>query len=524
MFVFGKPAMTGSAINGAPPVQKLSHPYDRTPSARAARGQRGIRVSACAIKVGLVAALVACGVTACDFGRGKSGVTAPLDRIFLPSGAAVVNSGRSLLVVNSNSDLRYSTGTVLPLDLQAAAEDRAKVWPTCPAVDYRPLKAAGRLCCKDVLDSRVLNCDERPYADTSATVRMGSFGTAPVLQTFTRNGEQVERLLFGVRADPSITFVDATAVEGKTQLRCTDRADDTSGNPKCEGVFKVQDGKAEGREVDLPEEPFNLHIDTDLGVMYVGHLVGGISAMDVCGADMGLPPRLAGVLFVAYAGQPSGGVTSITPSNPGNPLAPVFTTARSGFSIGQVFLQAGAAVNAPCSKETARDLSLVAALPASATAFVPRGGDTRGIIYQPNRGRAFILYHNTPGNPAALSRVRVAKDDLGRLAFAPAESIDVCAGPSQLLEHVGGRGSRLYVTCFDSGQVYVIEPDSMVVAEAIDVGRGPSMLMFDESNKSIAYVTGFIDNNVSVIDLRVNSPTESRVIQRIGFPRTSTEL
>lgn len=524
MFVFGKPVTIRTEINGAPPVRKLSHPYARTPIARAAWGQRGTYLSACGIKIGLLAAVVAGGVTACDFGRGKSGVTAPLDRVFLPAGAAVVNSGRSLLVVNSNSDLRYSTGTVLPLDLQAAAEDRAIAWPTCPAVDYRPLKAAGRLCCKDLLDSRVLNCDERPYADTSATVRMGSFGTAPVLQTFVRNGEKVERLLFGVRADPSITFVDATAVAGRTRLRCTDRADGTAVNPKCEGAFKVQGGVAEGREVDLPEEPFNLQIDAALGVIYIGHLVGGISAMDVCGADAGLPPRLAGILFVAYAGQPSGGVTSITPSSPGNPLAPVFTTARSGFSIGQVFLQAGDAVNAPCSRMAPRDLSLVAALPASATAFVPRGGDTRGLIYQPSRGRAFILYHNTPGNPAALSRVRVATDDLGRLAFAPAESIDVCAGPSQLLEHDAGRGSRLYVTCFDSGQIYVVEPESMVVAEAIDVGRGPSMLMFDETNKSIAYVTGFIDNNVSVIDLRVNSPTESRVIQRIGFPRTSTEL
>jgi len=378
-----------------------------------------------------------------------------------------------------------------------------------------------------LLDPRVLNCDDRPYADSTSTVRIGSFGTAPVLQTFVRGGQRVDRLFFAVRADPSVTFVDATTEAGRSVLRCSGTVGSpviASKNPQCSGDFRVEAGVLEGSQVDLPEEPFDLHIDPILSVLYVGHLVGGISSLDICGAELDIQPRLAGVLASAYSGTVgAGGVTSTVPSLPGDPTAPVFTTARVGFSLGQVYLREGGNLG-QCSKLAARDFTLVGAAPKAATAFIPRGGDTRGLVYQPELGRAFILHHNTPGNPAALSRVRLVTGARGESEFAPEESIDVCAGPSQLLLHETGRGSRLFITCFDSGQVYVVEPESMVVTNEIDVGRGPSMLLFDENNRDFAYVTGFIDNNVSVIDLRINSPTEARVVQRIGFPRTSTQL
>jgi len=507
--------MTGIEINGAPPVRE----FPRTSC-----------FTACRSLVVVVAAAAAFGTSSCDLGGGKSGVTAPLDRIFLPSGASVVDSGRRLLVVNSNSDLRYSTGTVVPIDLTAVTEDRNKAtWLACPSVDYRPLKSAGRFCCKDLLDPRVLNCDDRPYADSTTTVRIGSFGTAPVLQSFKRGGQSTDRLFFAVRADPSVTFVDATTEAGRSVLRCTGTIGSrviASANPQCSGDFRVESGVLlEGSKVDLPEEPFDLHIDSALGVLYVGHLVGGISSLDICGAELDIKPRLAGVLASAYSGtEGAGGVTSSVSSLPGDPTAPVFTTARVGFSLGQVYLREGKSLLGQCSASAARDLTLVAAAPNAATAFIPRGGDTRGLVYQPDRGRAFILHRNTPGNPAALSRVRIVKGARGESEFAPEDSIDVCAGPSQLQLHETGRGSRLFITCFDSGQVYVVEPETMVVTHEIDVGRGPSMLLFDENNGDFAYVTGFIDNNVSVIDLRINSPTEARVVQRIGFPRTSTQL
>jgi hypothetical protein len=36
-----------------------------------------------------------------------------------------------------------------------------------------------------------------------------------------------------------------------------------------------------------------------------------------------------------------------------------------------------------------------------------------------------------------------------------------------------------------------------------------------------AYVVGFGDNNISVVDLTPGSDTEYRVVHRLGFPRVS---
>jgi len=52
------------------------------------------------------------------------------------------------------------------------------------------------------------------------------------------------------------------------------------------------------------------------------------------------------------------------------------------------------------------------------------------------------------------------------------------------------------------------------------VGRGPSGLVFDEPRK-VAYVVGFGDNNISVIDLDPAHETQYHVVQRIGFPRVT---
>ena len=40
----------------------------------------------------------------------------------------------------------------------------------------------------------------------------------------------------------------------------------------------------------------------------------------------------------------------------------------------------------------------------------------------------------------------------------------------------------------------------------------------DGPGRNVAYVVGFGDNNISVVDLAPGSPTEYHVVQHIGFP------
>ena len=68
-------------------------------------------------------------------------------------------------------------------------------------------------------------------------------------------------------------------------------------------------------------------------------------------------------------------------------------------------------------------------------------------------------------------------------------------------------------------EIYVIDPDQLNVEAIVEVGTGPIDFVFAEDDRSIAYIAGFANNNVSVLDLKPGSPTEYRVVQRIGRQR-----
>jgi DNA-binding beta-propeller fold protein YncE len=90
--------------------------------------------------------------------------------------------------------------------------------------------------------------------------------------------------------------------------------------------------------------------------------------------------------------------------------------------------------------------------------------------------------------------------------------------------HDAGRGPRLFVDCYEGGQVNVVDPNLMALEATIDVGAGPADLQFTAGDPTTAYVAAYANNNIAVLDLRPGSPTEYRVVQRIGFVRTSTAL
>src|SRR5262249_2156523 len=118
----------------------------------------------------------------------QEGVPPPRDHIAFPSSALVDPvAGDWLYVVNSNSDLRYNNGTLVAVDLKAAAADRARPgnWDLCPYADFiPPSNQPPGFCCWDFLDHSILNCDERNYVASVSTIEIGSFGSAMVFQPF----------------------------------------------------------------------------------------------------------------------------------------------------------------------------------------------------------------------------------------------------------------------------------------------------------------------------------------------------
>jgi YVTN family beta-propeller protein len=82
-----------------------------------------------------------------------------------------------------------------------------------------------------------------------------------------------------------------------------------------------------------------------------------------------------------------------------------------------------------------------------------------------------------------------------------------------------GDGERVYVTCFQDGQLYVVDPRGLgSVEDIITVGRGPYSVVTAPSRKKV-YVTNFLEDTVAVVDVAPDSPYRNRVVLRVGHPR-----
>jgi len=513
----------------------------------------------------LVSALIAAAVCASAIGCGlnQEGIGPPKNQIFYP-GAIRVDpiNGRWLYVVNSNSDLRYNDGTLAAVDLDAVNTDRAleSAWGNCPSVNYiypssSPAKpptdgppSTSAYCCWDMLDRNVLNCDERGYIRSA--VKIGSFGSAIEIQqpdptpdvrvksdktiVDPRPATQKSRLFIGVRGNASITWVDADATMDPPAFDCAGSTD-SDHFVECDTDHRVIDepnpDNANPAPV-LPDEPYALAIDSPAPVpdpdpnksfadnqplLFVGHLRGGfLSAIDVTET-----PTLLGSFGTIFPGDVNGslGVTSLTVVTSGVNTGHIFATSRFLPRAGAFIpiSSSGSKVN------PVRDPHTFLANAGDVFASPLAGAEARGIQVIPGINRTYLLQRTPPA--------LVGFDTLGGQNVAT-DVVEMCQGPTFLYMSPPYRPSviatgatdtdtdkRLFVSCFEAGEVYVVDPYVPQIISIIEVGRGPAGLTFsnEQPAPSYAYVVGFGANNVSVIDLRPGG-TQYHVIQRIGFP------
>ena len=515
-----------------------------------------MRSSVVRVLVMRLSVLAVLGLAGAGCGLGQTGIDPPMDQIFWPGGLAVDPDGNWLYVVNSNNDLRFNAGTLLAIDLQKAKSDREGVpgaagppaWSECSTThfinDRAPETLAGtsdEYCCFDLLRPHVLNCNERAYVQVDATVQIGSFGGDAAIQTYQgASGESVRRLFMVVRAEPSITFADITNRSGSVHMRCSGsrQAEDPQlRNPFCDDNWRVRrPGGAAITDNVLPEEPHSLALDQELGILYVSHLTitvnrqivgGGVSTIDINGLlDPQAPNVINSIARVVFPGSTAQGVTALTLDNPGNPSGVLYAVARTSPDVTGLVLQCQAP-GQYCDSPV-RDLSLVPAEQINSSVFLPSGNDVRGFLLSPDGHQAYVLHRNTPEStastdPAALVVLDRRLDQNGEPANTPSAVLEVCSGATQMQFHDAGRGSLLFITCFEGGQIYVVDPQAPRVEAIIEAGHGPTALTFSPTDPTIAFVAGYADNDVSVIDLAPGSPTEYMVVQRLGFPHADTQ-
>jgi hypothetical protein len=505
--------------------------------------------------------LAACAwLPAC--GLNQAGVEPPADTIAYPASAVLDRAGDWLFVTNSNADLRYNDGTLIALSLTRAEADRVVSIadrPRCPAVNYaNPRTDSPNLCCRDVIDPNVLDCDERSYVGSddenmaaasdpkvkrgAANIRIGSFAAGMVLQTATCPtigggcdictgfSSDVDRLLLGVRGDTSLTFIDVQSNGDATPptLKCVgDPTDPESPGDfaACDAAHRIVTAPSalaspsndpNPPDVPLPDEPYALAIDPQDGLLFIGHLSGNTARPFTGGFSLfDIAPRVAGA-------QPSGKLGLEAPrfiapfSSPFSPnsVGSVGVTALN-YADGKMYASSrytaqvaplGTTAQCPLPVGSVRE---VAAFPNGPSYNPPlAGSETRGIQFV--NGPAFVLQRSPP------SLIRFFPDQ-----YTATDILETCSSPTFLDQYTNSAGeTRLFVTCFADGEVYVYDPGLPQLVKTFSVGRGPSGLVFD-SKREVAYVVGFGDNNISVIDLVPGSPTEYHMIQRIGFQRTT---
>jgi hypothetical protein len=516
--------------------------------------------------VGLGAGLPACGLN-------QEGVPPPRDRIVYPASARLDSHGQWLYVANSNSDLRYNNGTLVAVDVEAAEADydpEHRKWRVCPRADYVrsydvglddvDKEGIGR-CCWDYLDHTVLDCDERKYVHGASTIEIGSFAAGMEFQetetmdfpqpaqtrhqcSYLRPAPQGDagvdasgeagaeadggggaaadggvdaiaptvtpgRLFIGVRGNSSITYIDtkADSSSGAPLLSCGSATKDSKACSIAQTVFQTNK-----TTLTVPDEPYALYLDKSADLLYAGHLrgdtahpdTGGVSLFDVARKNPDRPPVYLHSSRGFFPADQNGffGVTSLTFNADDQRL---YATSR--YTPMAVGLSTSIDPQRVCSDDPI--FVSASSVPFSSPLA---GGEMRGLQFTSPK-RAFALQRVPP----ALIGFDVTGGILGNV---PTDIVETCAAPTFLQPSPKGTEKRFFVTCFEAGQIYVVDPAIPGVVAVIEAGRGPAGLVFPENptTPARAYIVGFGHNNVSVVDLQPGSRTQYHVIQKLGFP------
>jgi hypothetical protein len=486
-------------------------------------------------------AIAAVGAVLSGCGLSQEGVQPPDGTIAFPASAVTDPDGRWLFVANSNADLRYNDGTLVSLDLVQAEGDRALAvrasFPECPNANYKdpnPLSDPTDFCCRDALDPNVINCDERRYIKhPERSVRIGSFAAGMLWQRASSItnpgceggdatpglGATTDRLLVAVRGDTSVTWANVEIDDEGPRLDC---GGTEASFPACDDAHRSTKTRD---DVRLPDEPYALALDPGVGLLYVGHLsgdpthpgTGGISLFDLTETSPDVGPSYLGPSGPIFGTNSSGlyGITSLTPRRNGNSFD-VFATSR------YLPQTTGVRTTSFCPLANGQTATNVVVI-GSGGSFNPNigGSEIRGIQFPPvaTGQEAFVLQRSPP----AL---------VGFVGGNPTSILETCGSPTFLYRHNPGHaGERLFVNCSTDGQIWVFDPAVPRLTAIVNVGRSPAGIVFAPTAEdddaagahygTVAYVVGFGDNNISVVDLSPGSDTEYRVVQRLGFPRVS---
>ena len=435
--------------------------------------------------------LLACAVSAAGCTASASEVEPPTDAFFYPTGLAVSPGDAMLFVANANSILQYSSGSVSVIDL-STVDSVIQGWTSAQTIPDPS-------CTQDTDHLETLQCPESMFITGEAGARIGNFATDIAVQD---RGNNQLRLIIPTRGDPSIAWVDWDG----TALHCNNSA--TTPNALCDDGHRLVYVQNDANLSLLPQEPFSAYADSVANFAMVTHLTtGDVTLIDSPPTGDAIIADLAVALFEPDPTTGLVGATGITGRAPGAGDM-VYVGSRSENRI--QMLTVGRPANGMLPYLIEGNWFFLDFIGGNAGA----SSDTRGMRFSADGNTLYVVNRNPP----ALQIYDTSLDDTGFPANKAVGATPLCRDASSVTSFDAGDGDRAYVTCFDDGQVYVIDPRGTgSVADIINIGRGPYAIAIAPSRNEI-FVTNFLEDTVAVIDVSPTSPTRDRVVLRIGIP------
>ena len=439
-------------------------------------------------------------------------------RIFFPTGAVVSPDGMKLFVTNANSDLTYSSGSISVLPLPSI-ETVIGGWlargtgPGDTPVGFCE-GAAPNPCCRDDEFAETLVCDEELFLGETrdAGVRIGNFATDVAIQDL---GDGRLRLIVPTRGDPSIAWADWDP--GQNRLLCDDERPDAR-FPSCDASHRLSFVLNDDERAPIPEEPFGVYASSADEFAMVTHLsTGKVTLIDSPRPREGAPPvqvtDIQDNIFSPDPGTGLRGASGIAGRTPNAPGGIVYVGSRSEDRI-QTFTVGRPPNNAPPFLLLGSWFFLDG-VGNSNTNTNASASDTRGMTFSPTGNRLYLLNRRPP----TLQILDTSIGPTGVPRNVLTGAVDICRQASTITVADPGDGERAYLTCFQDGQIIVVDPRGHGrVEEFITVGSGPYSVAAAPDGRRL-YVTNFLEDTVAVIDLTPGSPTRNRVVLRIGAPR-----
>ncbi|MGE0871193.1 MAG: YncE family protein [Kofleriaceae bacterium] len=415
------------------------------------------------------------------------------DTVFYPTGMVVAPDDSVAFVANANSDLRYDSGSVVVLELDVV-DQVVSSWLAGDPGD----------CIQDADRLETLVCNEAKFIRDRSGVRVGNFATDMALQD---RGGGAARLIVPTRGDPSIAWIDWDG----TRLSCSASSGD---NTLCDDAHRLTAVHGDSDVASLPSEPFGVFADSASDFAIVTHLTdGSVTLIDSPRAGNA---QIADVLTGVFQGDPTlglPGATGVVGRTPNAAGDIVYVSSRTDDRI-QTFT-VGRPVNAAPPFLLAGEYFILESVGETSG----ESKDSRGMAFSPTGETLYVVNRRPP----SLQFIDTSIGQTGNPINEASGAVDICRQGSTVSVADTGDGERAYVSCFQDGQIYVVDPRGLAhVEDIILVGRGPYSVVSAPTRKKL-YVTNFLEDTIAVVDIAPGSATRNRVVLRIGEPRPPGE-